>query len=313
MSNTQPRIQNDQGNDAGARDFSRALPPGTHHLDNAALREAFGLTRVTAGARSDISRRLQRQGLHILSDPANEPLVVRKAVRGHDRRAGTSQTPGKRTRTALLAGILLFVLVGLGLIVAAVGGDDAPSTAADRVAEVAADDNVAVPVEPAAEEPVATLADAEALVNEGRYAAAVAAAAALGDDDRSFIRRRISRRIARAARRALRRGDRAAARRHLALADNYPTTDATRVVRLEYRAAKRRAATRRAARRRAAERRASERRAAERAAAARRAAQRAAAEAPAPAPSSAPSSPSGPSTTNWCGKRDGDGDGIYCE
>jgi hypothetical protein len=25
------------------------------------------------------------------------------------------------------------------------------------------------------------------------------------------------------------------------------------------------------------------------------------------------SSPSGGSTTNWCGKRDGDGDGIYCE
>jgi len=22
---------------------------------------------------------------------------------------------------------------------------------------------------------------------------------------------------------------------------------------------------------------------------------------------------SGPSTFNWCGKRDGDGDGIYCE
>ena len=171
------------------------------------------------------------------------------------------------------------------------------------------------------------------MVDDDLYAEALAAAAVLGDDDESYIARRIANRLARRTMNALRGGDRSRARFLVLKAREYPSTSLSRQARGAYRQAQVRAdgrfcsatekssyrdtglikagcadyvATRQAAVA-AREQRAAAKRAADDA-------ERAAAEAPSiDAPGADAPDTSGPSTFNWCGKRDGDGDGIYCE
>jgi hypothetical protein len=106
---------------------------------------------------------------------------------------------------------------------------------------------------------------------------------------------KISRRLAYRATDALRSGDRTRARFLLDRVGDYGSTPESTNAWGRYEAAQQRAAERRAA--------------------ARQQRQEQAVPAPSLAPESvpAPDTSGGPSTTNWCGKRDGDGDGVYCE
>jgi hypothetical protein len=63
-----------------SRRLAAELPVGQHELFNAQLRDLYGLRRVTPAARGRIAAELERAGLEVLSDPAREPLVVRKTA-----------------------------------------------------------------------------------------------------------------------------------------------------------------------------------------------------------------------------------------
>ena len=291
-----------------SRQLADRLPPGDHRLDNAALREAFGVSRITTPARHEIAAELQRAGLEVLYDPSYEPLVVRKTAH-QPLRAPRAPRRGWRARPVIVA--VAAVLFLLFVVAAAVGPDseDEKTDASPPVQESTAAQTTETP-------PPQTRADAIAEVEDENYAEALVIAAALGEDEESYIARRISRHIARRALAALRTGDRAEARALLREAKQYPSTSATRTARTRLAAAEREADARRLARQQAREERRQARAAAKAEARAEARARRRADEAATPDPAesgeSAPDT-SGPSTNNWCGKRDGDGDGIYCE
>jgi len=306
-----------------SRKFADQLDPGVHHLSNKALREIYGvarLKRITAKARAGFAAHLQRAGLEVLSDPAQEPLIVRKTVANETGAARSRRRVAKRPwAVAACAVVLLLVLI-------AVVGDSSQSTTAADDAQAAGTTTAQPmttnppsveppPAETTPVEPVVTFADAQEAVKDDDFSEAVAIAAVLSADHRSRIRRSISRKLARQVRVALRNGDRGAAKRALRRADRFGPTSEIRAARTSYRAAVARAADRAAAR--AAAREVARQQAAERRAARGAAQAAAAAEAMAPSYDETPSVPevdaSGPLTTNWCGKRDGDGDGIYCE
>jgi hypothetical protein len=279
-----------------SRQLAEQLRTGEHRLHNADLRRAYGLSRVTAKARSEIARELRQAGLEVLSDPANEPLVVRKTAPGQARALGVVHPWWKRPSAITIAGLIaLFLLIG-GL-----SEDDSTTkagTQSPRTTSVAA---TTTPRPPAEQQPASSFTDAVEKVDQDRYAVALAIATELGDDAAQRITQKISRRLARRAIHALRSGDANRARFLLTRADEYGATPQSTAAWARYDVAQRRVADRRAA--------------------ARQRQQEQAAPAPSVAPESAPApesvpapdTPSGPSTTNWCGKRDGDGDGIYCE
>lgn len=285
---------------ARSRDLADGLRPGTHTLHNDFLRAHFGLSRITAKARADIAHALQRAGLEVLSDPDREPLVVRKTARASTR-ARPGQVPWWRRRWAvgLAAVLLLLMLAGaLGDNDPAVRGGDPPPSA------------------DAAADPAPAFEDAVAAVDASQYRRAIGMADALEAGQQDRIARKISRHLAMRARAALRRGSRSTARRLLRRAAAYPATAEAADARDMLEAADDRAAylaEQRRLRRAAARQAARERAAAERAAAERVAADLAAAEEAAAAESYDAPDVDGGSTANWCGKRDGDGDGIYCE
>jgi hypothetical protein len=304
-----------------SRRLAERLAPGEHRLSNRDLREAYGLSRVTAKARASIAAELERAGLHVLSDPADEPLVVRKVARAPAPRPARAPEPPPAARRRPRPGPLAALAAALVLLVVAIAmapGDERRA-AQPPTAQVVEPPAEATPAAAPAQEPAPTLADAAAAVDAGDHVAAMAVADALDDDDRSRVRRMITRSFARQARAALRDGDRPRARRLLAPSARYGSGPELRAARASLRAAQRRAARRAERRRaeaaarraRAAERRAARRPAQQAARAAERAAEAqeaAAAAAPEPAADT-----SGPSTVNWCGRRDGDGDGISCE
>jgi hypothetical protein len=293
---------------AVSRQVAHRLEPGVHHLNNQVLRDVYGLSRVTARARTDIADDLERVGLEVLSDPAVEPLTVRKTAvqRAAVRPPKPADKVWWKRPWAIAVGAVVLLLMVAGAL-----GDSQTTPAAPEDAQAVAE---TTPAETAPAEPAATLADAEEAVEDGDFSEALAIAAAFSGDDRDRIRRKISRTLAREVRVALRAGDRWAAKDALRRSGRYGTTPEIRAARASYRTAKARAAERAAARRVARE--AARQRAAERRAA-REAEEAAAAAASGPAYEDSYDAPeaemSGPSTTNWCGKRDGDGDGIYCE
>jgi hypothetical protein len=297
---------------AVSRQLAQDLAPGEHHLSNEQLRDIYGVSRITAKARRNIAEDLRRSGLEVLSDPSHEPLLVRKSVQ----RGAAVQRPGKppwwRRRWAIALGVvaLLFMIVG------AISDNESKSQAQGAEEPAAAVSTTETqPAETVPVEPVATVADATQAVEDQDYAGALAIAAAISADDRHRIGHAISRHLAKRVRASLRRGDRSQAKRLLAEARDYPSTAGLRNARASYSAAKARAgyrAEQRRIAREAARAAAAERRAAERAAEEAAAAAAVAAAAPSVDSYDAPDT-SGGSSTNWCGKRDGDGDGIYCE
>jgi len=157
--------------------------------------------------------------------------------------------------------------------------------------------------------PVQTIKDAQAAVDDDRYAEALAIAAALTAGEANSIRRRISNRYARRVRTALRSGDRARASFLLRQAGRYPAQRLAQAS-SSYKAAKERVAERARQRRLAAEQ-----RAAQRAAAREREQQQ---EDVAPPASSVPSgtcadTPMTDFPVPPGDPRDRDGDGIACE
>jgi type IV secretory pathway VirB10-like protein len=266
-----------------SRQLLEQLRPGEHHLHNTDLRSAYGLSRVTAKARNEIARELRQAGLEILSDPADEPLVVRKTAPGQARANGVVRRWWKRPLAIAAAG-----LIALIMLVAVLSDDDKTSKAANQppaVASVAETTTTEPPTEP---QPDLTLIDAAEKVDQDHYAAALAIAKELSDEDEHRIMQKISRRLANRAINALRSGDRTRARFLLNRADDYSSTPQSVDAWARYYAAQPSVAPTSST-----------------------------ADDPSPsvAPPSAPApdTSGGPSTTNWCGKRDGDGDGIYCE
>ena len=158
--------------------------------------------------------------------------------------------------------------------------------------------------------PVQTIEDAQAAVDDDRYAEALAIAAALTAGEANSIRRRISNRYARRVRTALRSGDRARASFLLRQAARYPRTQQLAQASSSYKAAKERVAERARQRRLAAEQ-----RLAQRTAAREREQQQ---EDVAPPASSVPSgtcadTPMTDFPVPPGDPRDRDGDGIACE
>jgi hypothetical protein len=220
----------------------------------------------------------------------------REGARGVGGKGG--ETPWWKRRWVIVTAAILALLLIVGAL-----GDSETDQSADS--EPAALTETTGADEPVAEDPAATFAEAAEEVDEDHYGAALALAASLGEDDENRLRRRIAGRLARRAIYAVGIGNRGRARRLLRRANQYPQTPAVTRARSSLRSAERRAARR-------AELRRQQRAAARRAAAEARAAERRAAEAAAAQAVAAPET-SGPSTYNWCGKRDGDGDGLYCE
>ena len=296
-----------------SREFAKHLKPGDYALTNKQLREIYGagrfVSRVTVSFRIEVARELRQAGLEILSDPADEPLVVRKTA---PVRAVSGPRWWSRPKAiGIAAVVLLLVMVGS---LSSKEPDTPPAKAATQEQTGAVAETTPAPA------PVETIADANEAVEDRDYETALLIAAALGEDDEVRVGRRISRHIARRVRNALRGGKRRSAMNLLAESKAYPRTAEIRQARVSHRvaqaAAKRRAELRRIAReRRAEERRLARQRAREERAARRRAREAARAlEAQAyEAPAYEAPSASGPSSVNWCGKRDGDGDGIYCE
>jgi hypothetical protein len=317
---------------APARALAARLSSGTQHtLDNAALRTIFGVSRVTAVQRQAIVRAIKRADLEIVSGAKTEPLVVRKhalqntadtepvVVREHaiqytpgPTRAAVDRPWFKRKRVWVFAAVLFFVLVGVvGSAFDSVDDTQPQDAAVTATQTVPAEAAVAGTATETTTSPAArsTRSDAEDMVDDDLYAEALTAAALLGNDDESYIARRIANRLARRTLFALDGGDRSRARFLLRKSQDYPTTSMSRQASAAYEAAQARAKVRTAARKAVAEQRA-----------AREAEQRAASQAEQRAADAVPDAPdatapdaSGPSTNNWCGKRDGDGDGIYCE
>ena len=303
-----------------SRRLTAELHVGNHALTNHELRQVYGMSRVTTKARGEVAAELRKAGLQILSDPSSEPLFVRKLAPARGASAPPAPRPVRawwRRPWAIAAGALVLLFVAVAALTT---GPPASSSAGEQAtlsgAAAEATTEPASEPTPAATEPPQTIADARSAVADDDYAGALLIAAALGRDDERTIERRIARRLAYRTMKALRSGDRSRASRLLREAREYPRTaeitradaalDAAQTRAQERAAAKRRAAAvARAARRARAETRRQAR------AEARR---RAAVTESAPSVSSAPEpSMSGPSTFNWCGKRDGDGDGIYCE
>ncbi len=288
------------------------LGPGEHRLSNARLRSEYGLSRITARARSDIADALERQGLTIVSNPGDEPLVVRKTQLARARpESAQTAVSAKRPWWQIAVGAVVVLLVVAGLL----GGGEEPTGDPG-----ATQTGAGVPPKTAPSEPAETFDDAVQAADDDDYTEALAIAAALGDGERSRIRRRISRRLAARARAALRDGRRGRARRLLAEARDYPRTRETTAARTSLRVADERAAARREQRRIAREQARVEREQAAAAAEAQRRAEEEAAAAPEPEPS-APSV--GEGTCAEVGvenfevppgdERDADGDGIACE
>jgi hypothetical protein len=283
-------------------------------LDNAQLRTIFGVSRITAVQREAIVRAVRDAGLQILSGTKTEPLVVRKSAAETARPTKTAPTRAserpwfRRKRTWAIAGVLFFLVIGtLG---SATDSSDktasrnaADDTATETVPTERADAGAATGTSKSEARP--TRSEVENMVDDDLYAEALAAAALLGNDDKSYIARRIANRLAHRAMFALDSGDRSRAGFLVLKSRDYPLTNLSRQASGAYYAAQARAKARAAAQRAEAER-------MEKAQAAREEAERAAEAIPDVPQSSAPDA-SGPSTSNWCGKRDGDGDGIYCE
>lgn len=273
-----------------SRQLVEQLRTGEHRLHNTDLHRAYGLSRVTATARYEIARELRQAGLEILSDPANEPLVVRKTAPDRARAIGIVSPWWKRPWAIIIAG-----LIALIMLIGALSDDAKTTTAANQLPSVTSVGETTTPRPSAEQQPALTLTDAAEKVDQDHYAAALAIAAGIGDEDERRITQKISRRLAYRAINALRSGDRSRARFLLNRVGDYSSTPQSMAAWARYDAAQQRVAQRRAADRQ------------------RR--QEQATPAPSLAPQSVPSpdTSSGPSTTNWCGKRDGDGDGIYCE
>lgn len=302
---------------AASREFAKNLKPGEYRLTNQHLREIYGFGRVTTRSRTQVAQELRRAGLEVLTDPAQEPLVVRKTAPARAR-VGNRGAPRWWSRPKLIgaAAFVLFLwMVGsLSLMVSALSSKEqqAPSARAAIAAAAPASTEPVAEATPTA--PVETIADANEAVEDRDYGAALLIAAALGEDDEARVGRRIAGHLAKRVRKALRSGDRSGARSLLAESRSYPQTSEVRQARLSYKraqaAAQRRAEARRIARAEA------RRKAREARAARRRAREAARALEAAPtydAPASEAPSTTGPSSVNWCGKRDGDGDGVYCE
>src|SRR4051794_9619003 len=280
-----------------SHDYAQRLAPGEHRLDNHALRVMYGLSRVTAKARTGVAHELRRAGLEILSDPAEAPLVVRKPARARAAvrpRPVTSRPWWRRPWAIAIAGLVLLMVIAGAL-------DDNKADAGDGKAKTTVADTTttqSTATMAAAPAPTETIADAQRAVDDNHYAAAVAIAAALGHDDERHIGRRISRRLAGRALFALSTGNRSRAGYLLGQADRYPSTPAAVSAQRSYRAAVARAAARAEARRRARAARAAARR---QAAEARRQAREAAAAAEAAAgsaPDTSSTDTSGPSSFN---------------
>lgn len=288
-----------------ARALANDLGPGKERrLQNSELREIFGVPRITALQREEIVRALEQAGLEVVSGATSQPLIVRNAAAEGARAAVAGSRPWfKRKRTWAIAAVMFFVLM------AALGSEDNASEQAAEITTQTApiDATVTSETETTPAQAAPTRSDIEDMVEDDLYAEALAAAALLGEDDENYIARRIANRLARRTMFALDQGDRSRARFLVIKSRDYPSTRMSEQARSAYESAQAAAKAEAAARRAEAERVAQEE-------AAREAAQRAAEAVPdyeAPGPS-APEA-SGPSTTNWCGKRDGDGDGIYCE
>lgn len=280
----------------------RLSPGKERRLQNSELRAIFGVSRITAAQRAEIVRALEQAGLEVISGATTQPLIVRNPAAQDTRAAVAKDRPWfKRKRTWAIAAILFFVLV------AALPSDpDSPDENASRSAGDTARQTTPTTTTETTPTPAGpTRAEIGDMVDDDHYAEAIAAAALLGNDEESWIARRIANRLARRTMFALSSGDRSRARFLLTKAEDYPSTSMSRKASSAYRLAQARASSRAAARRAEAARIAQ-------AKAAREEAKRAAEAVPDVPDVSAPDA-SGPSSTNWCGKRDGDGDGIYCE
>lgn len=291
--------------EAEARDIADRLPAGNQRtLHNPELRVIFGVSRITAAQRDEISRALEHAGLEVISGATTQPLVIRNpTAEGSRRAARTDERPWfERKRTWAIA-VLLFILLGAAL---GSGDPDSDESASSPVGETATQTTPAAATQTTPTPTSPTRAELEDMVDADRYADALSAAARLGDGDESYIGRRIANRLARRTMYALSTGDRSRARFLVTKADAYPSTTLSLDASTAYEAAQARASARAAARRAEAQRILAEQ-------AAREEAERVADEMPDIPDQSVPDSPSGPSSTNWCGKRDGDGDGIYCE
>jgi hypothetical protein len=220
---------------------------------------------------------------------------------------GTAPRPWWKKKRVIALAVVLFLL-----IVAVASGPD--SDQKKPPGQGRTESTATESTQPEKTAPAKTRADAVQAVDDDNYVEALAIATALGVDDEHYIAQRISRRLARRVIRAVSSGDRRQAHLLLREAKKYPTTSLTRTAKRRYEVAQAQADARRQARADArAQRRQARAAAREQARAQARARRDAAAAAPdAPASGGAPDT-SGPSTTNWCGKRDGDGDGIYCE
>jgi hypothetical protein len=263
-----------------SRQLADQLRPGEHRLGNTDLRTAYGLSRVTAKARYEIARELRQAGLEILSDPANEPLVVRKTAPAQARTSGIVRRWWKRPWAIAIAAVIALIMLVAGL-----SDDDKTSTAEpSAVASVTETTTTPPRTEP---QPALTLIDAAEKVDQDHYAAALAVANGLSDEDEHRIMQKISRRLADRAINALRSDDRTRARFLLNRADGYSSTPQSAAAWDRYYASRPPVAQGQSLKTQAR---------------------------PIPSKSApTPATSSGPSTTNWCGKRDGDGDGIYCE
>lgn len=284
---------------AQAQDLAARLPPTRQRtIDNTELRVIFGVSRVTSLQRDEIVRALQQAGLEVVSGALGPPLVVRNPA--VERVAADRARPWfKLKRTWALAGVLLFLLIGV------LGSESDPASETSQQANRTATDTTTTTT-PGLTADAPTRSELAAMIDGDRYSEAVAGGALLGSDEARYVARRIANRLARRVMSALDRGDRSRARFLVARFQDYPSTAMSQAATTAYEAARTRARARAAARRAEAQRIIQE-------AAAREAAERAA-ESPDDVPDvGVPDVPSGPSTTNWCGKRDGDGDGIYCE
>jgi hypothetical protein len=275
---------------SNSRQLVEQLPPGEHRLHNTDLRRAFGLARVTARARSEIARELRKAGLEIVSDPANEPLVVRKTAPGQARASSIARPWWKRRWAIAIA-----CLIALIMLIGALSDNDKTTKAAKEPSGAASVAETTTTQPPTEQQPALTLTDAAEKVDQDHYAAALGIATELSDESKHRIMQKISRRLAYRAINALRSGDRTRARFLLNRADEYSSTPESVAAWVRYDAAQQRVAQRRTTPTQ-----------------------------PPPEPATAvpfvapqsvpvPETSGGPSTTNWCGKRDGDGDGIYCE
>ena len=287
-----------------AQAMADRLPGGAERtIHNSELRVIFGVSRITATQRQEIVRAAQEAGLEVVSGATIQPLVVRNPAAGGTPAVANEAPWFKRKSSWAIAFVVFFVLVGtIGSIFDSADETDSQEAAATVTQPVAAEEGArSTSTTPAGP----TRSDVAEMVNDDLYAEALAAAALLGNDNGTHTARMIANRLARRTMFALDRGNRSRAHFLVLKARDFPSTTLSLQASAAYDAAQDRVRARAAARRVEAQRLAD-------AQAAREEAQRAA-EATPDAPEASVPDASGPSTTNWCGKRDGDGDGIYCE